>query len=155
MALQDINISEAEIERIITDVINLFLIPKFRELGMPASGEWEQNVHARTNEIWGRDYTEYLVQGRPPNQDQSPERMKAWVGWAGSTILKDWVQAKGLNINPYAVAWKIAREGTEYYPEGTDLLEVLESQEVTDYIAKEIGTLLIAQFQTEFRREFA
>ena len=155
MALEDVNIPQEEIERIVTDVINLFLIPKFRGLGMPASGEWEQNVHARSNEIWGRDYTEYLVLGRGPNQDQSPEALKRWVGWAGSTILKDWVQAKGLNINPFAVAYKIAREGTNYYPQGTDLLEVLESQEVTDYIAKEIGVFVIAHFQNEFKREFA
>lgn len=155
MALEDIEIPQEEIERIITDVINLFLIPKFRELGMPASGEWEQNVHARGNEIWGRDYTEYLVLGRGPNQDQSPEALKRWVGWAGSTILKDWVQAKGLNINPYAVAYKIAREGTDYYPEGTDLLEVLYSFEVTNYIAQEVGRFIVTHFQTEFKREFA
>lgn len=155
MALEDVNIPQEEIERIITDVINLFLIPKFRELGMPASGEWEQNVHARSNEIWGRDYTEYLAQGRPPNQDQSPEALKRWVGWAGNTILKDWVQRKGLNINPFAVAYKIAREGTDYYPQGTDLLEVLYSQEVTDYIAQEVGRIIVAHFQTEFKREFA
>lgn len=150
----DIQVPQEEIERIITDVINMFLIPKFRELGMPASGEWEQNVHARDNEIWGRDYTEYLAQGRPPNTDQDPEALKRWVGWAGSTFLNDWVQDKGLTINPFAVAYKIAREGTDYYPQGTDLLEVLESQEVNDYIAKEVGIYLIAQFKAEFKREF-
>lgn len=155
MALEDVNIPQEEIERIITDVINLFLIPKFRELGMPASGEWEQNVHARSNEIWGRDYTEYLVLGRGPNQDQSPEALKRWVGWAGNTILKDWVQSKGLNINPFAVAYKIAREGTDYYPQGTDLLEVLYSEEVTGYIAQEVGAYVVAHFQTEFKKEFA
>ncbi len=146
-------IPQAEIERIVTEVINLFLIPKFRELGMPASGEWEQNVHAKGNEIWGRDYTEYLALGRGPNNDQSPEALKAWVGWAGSTILAQWVQDKGLNINPYAVAWKIAREGTSYYPEGTDLLEVLESQEVAEYITDQLRDFTILTITTEFQRQ--
>lgn len=146
-------IPETEIERIITEVINLFLIPKFRELGMPASGEWEQNVHARRNEIWGRDYTEYLALGRGPNNDQSPEALKAWVGWAGSTILAQWVQDKGLDLNPYAVAWKIAREGTSYYPQGTDLLEVLESQEVAEYITDQLRNFMVLVITTEFQRE--
>src|SRR5690606_24255680 len=123
MALEDINIPQEEIERIVTDVINLFLIPKFRELGMPASGEWEQNVQARSNEIWGRDYTEYLVQGRPPNEARGHEALAKWAVWAGNTFIKDWAIAKGVNIDPIAIAYKIAREGTDYYPEGTDLLE--------------------------------
>lgn len=151
----DIKIEQEEIEKVIDDVIRLFLIPKFRELGMPASGEWEENVEARGNEIWGRDYTEYLVEGRPPNQDQSEEAIRRWVGWAGSTILKDWVSSKGLNINPYAVAYKIAREGTSWYPNGSDLLEVLESQEVADYINSQIRDIVILQVTTQFQREFA
>lgn len=150
----DIKIDTSEIERIIGQVIQLFLIPKFNELGMNASGEWIANVRAEGNAIWGRDYTQYLVEGRPPNNNQEPEALKAWVGWAGSTFLKDWVRDKGLNINPYAVAYKIAREGNDYYPNGTDLLEVLNSKEVTDYIAKEIGKLITVQVELEFKRQF-
>lgn len=146
--------TKEEIEPIINEVIDLFLIPKFRELNMDASGEWEQNVEARGSEIWGRDYTEYLVDGRPPNSDQSPEAMKAWVGWAGSTFLNDWVNNKGLNINPYAVAWKIAREGNNYYPKGTDLLEVLNSQEVKDYITESLGRIITVKVEQEFKRQF-
>lgn len=146
--------TKEEIEPIINEVIYLFLIPKFRELNMDASGEWERNVEARGSEIWGRDYTEYLVDGRPPNRDQSPEAMKAWVGWAGSTILNEWVNNKGLNINPYAVAWKIAREGNNYYPKGTDLLEVLNSQEVKDYITESLGRIITVKVEQEFKRQF-
>ena len=141
-----------EIEQIIGDVIERFLKPKFRELGMPASGEWEENVEARGNEIWGRHYAEYLVEGRPPNKDQDPEAMRRWVGWAGSTFLKYWVQNKGLNISPYAVAWKIAREGTDWYPNGSDLLEVLESKEVLDYINDSIRPLVVRDVQLAFNR---
>ena len=148
-------VEDSEIEKIIDGVIRLFLIPKFRELGMQASGEWEANVQARKNEIWGRDYTEYLALGRPPNNDQDEDAIRRWVGWAGSTILAQWVQDKGLNINPYAVAYKIAREGTSYYPEGTDLLEVLESREVAEYIMDQMRDLVVLQITTEFQNQFA
>lgn len=143
-----------QIEPIISEVINLFLIPRFLELNMESSGEWINNVEARGNQIWGRDYTEYLVDGRPPNTNQDPQAMKAWVGWAGSTVLNDWVRNKGLNISPYAVAWKIAREGNNYYPNGTDLLEVLESEEVRDYITERLGRIITVQVQQEFNRQF-
>lgn len=141
-----------EIEKILDEVISRFLIPKFRELGMRASGEWEENVHARGNEIWGRSYTEYLAEGRPPNKDQDPEAMHKWVGWAGSTFLEDWVQNKGLSINPYAVAYKIAREGTNWYPNGSDLLKVLESKEVIDYINSRLSILVIRDVKLAFNR---
>ena len=148
-------VEDSEIEKIIDGVIRLFLIPKFRELGMQASGEWEANVQARKNEIWGRDYTEYLALGRPPNNDQDEDAIRRWVGWAGSTILAKWVVDKGLNINPYAVAYKIAREGTSYYPEGTDLLEVLESREVAEYIMDQLRDLVVLSITTEFQNQFA
>lgn len=147
-------ITSEQIEPIISEVINLFLIPRFLELNMESSGEWINNVEARGNQIWGRDYTEYLVDGRPPNTNQDPKAMKAWVGWAGSTVLNDWVRNKGLNINPYAVAWKIAREGNNYYPNGTDLLEVLDSEEVRDYITERLGRIITVQVQQEFNRQF-
>lgn len=148
-------ITDEEIEAIVRNIINIFLIPKFRELGMPASGEWEDNVEARRNEIWGTQYTKYLVEGRPPNTDQSPEGLRKFVGWAGSTFIKEWVRDKGIPDNPYAVAYKIAREGTKYYPQGTDLLEVLSTQPVFDYINEQLGKIVILRVQQQFQREFA
>lgn len=151
----DIKIEQEEIERVISEVITLFLIPKFRELGMPATGEWEENVHARGNEIWGRAYTEYLVNGRQPNTNQDPLALRNWAVWAGNTFIKDWAIAKGINIDPIAIAYKIARDGTSWYPNGSDLLEVLESQEVVNYITKQLRDIVILQVTTQFQREFA
>lgn len=131
-----------EFETILSEVNELYFKPKFMALGMNASGEWVQNLEARKDEIWGRDYSEYLALGRTPNKDQSPEAVRRWVGWAGSTFLDKWVKDKGLSLNPYAVAYKIAREGTSYYPQGTDLLEVLSSDEVGDYINKRLSEKL-------------
>ena len=95
------------------------LIQNYDKLGLRASGNWVNSLDQfieTTNEgfkigIEGERYTGALENGRKPNSNQSPEALKAWVGWAGSTILAQWVEDKGIDINPFAVAWKIARDG--------------------------------------------
>lgn len=150
----DFQFSQEEIEPIIREVITRFLIPKFRELGMPASGQWEREVEARGNEIWGMDYTEYLVDGRPPNTNDDPDAIRRWAVWAGMTFIKDWADAKGVNIPPIATAYKIAREGTTWYPQGSDLLDVLYTKEVIDYINEELGKILVEKVKKQFERAF-
>lgn len=142
----DIKIEDEEIQRVIDDVITLFLIPKFRELGMPASGEWEENIEARRNEIWGRPYTEQLVNGREPGTMPPVEAIERWL------------QAKfGVTDRnrAWAIAVKIKNEGTGWYPNGSDLLEVLERQEVVNYITEQLRDIVILQITTQFQREFA
>jgi hypothetical protein len=95
------------------------LIRNYRRLGLRASGRWEKELETKqTNQgakytaaIEGMNYTQWIENGRGPNSDQSEEGLRSWVGWAGSTFLAKWVQEKGINANPFAVAWKIAREG--------------------------------------------
>lgn len=95
------------------------LIDNYNQLGLRASGLWERSLQQFNTEtqrgfsvgIRGQEYTGALEDGRRPNSNQSPEALKAWVGWAGSTILAQWVEDKGLDLNPYAVAWGIARNG--------------------------------------------
>ena len=62
-------------------------------------------------EITGARHTEQIVKGRRPNRKQDDESLRRFVGYAGSTFLSQWVKDKGLSINPYAIAYKIAREG--------------------------------------------
>lgn len=142
----DIKIEQEEIEKVITDVINLFLIPKFREFGMPATGEWEENIHARGNEVWGRAYTEQLVNGREPGSMPPVEAIQRWAlaKFGNGDINVAW-----------AIATKIKNEGTSWYPNGSDLLEVLESQEVVNYITNQLRDIVILQITTQFQREFA
>ncbi len=95
------------------------LIKNYKALGLRASGKWAESLdefNDKTPEgfkfgILGEQYTGALESGRKPNSNQDEESLKGWVGWAGSTFLKDWVDDKDLDINPYAVAWKIALEG--------------------------------------------
>lgn len=129
---------------IIKEIIDLFLIPKFKELGMEATGEWIENVHSKGSELWGRDYTKYLVEGRPPNDSKDPKDIARFARWAGATFIGKWVRDKGLDLNPFAVAYKIAMEGTNYYPDGTDLMEILNSMEVTEFINRRLSEELIS-----------
>lgn len=128
---------------VITDLLNKvvdkFLIPKFYELNMNSSGKWLQSLEVEagnnTGVIKGQDYTKYLVQGRGPNADQDPAALRAWAVYYGNTVIKDWARAKGIQIDPIAIAYKIARDGTTWHQKGgSDLLEVLKSPEVIAFI---------------------
>lgn len=133
------------------EVIDRWLLPKFMELGMNATGEWRENVkplaEANKGIISGRQYTEQLVYGRKPGNRPPVQPLEKWVnaklGIQGS-------QAKGI---AFAIANKIAKEGTDYYPNGTDLLEVLEQPEVIDYINTQIGNYLAAQVRLQIVRD--
>ncbi len=143
-------LSEQEIVRIMDNVVMLFLIPKFEELGMNATGEWLDNVETigadNIGKIRGRDYTRYLAKGRAPGA-RPPIR-----------AIENWVNAKmgiggreGLGI-AFAVANKIAKEGTTWHPNGSDIVEILESPEVMNYIRGEYTNLLTIQTKSEIER---
>lgn len=134
-------LSEEEIETIIRGVIDLFLIPKFRELGMPATGEWEDNIEARGNEIWGTPYTQQLVEGRPPGTMPPVEAIQRWATAKLGT--------SDLSV-AWAIATKIKNEGTTWYPEGSDLLDILSAREVAEYISKKVGGLMVIKITQQF-----
>jgi hypothetical protein len=95
------------------------LFQNYIKLGLKASGDWGKSLETKykiTNtsinaKILANDYTVFLEAGRNKNQNQTEKALKSWVGWAGSTFLKKWVEDKNIDASPYAIAWKIAREG--------------------------------------------
>lgn len=106
----------------IEDALNVMqrdLVANYDKLGLRSSGKWATDLENFYSEettgykfgILGAKYTGVLQSGRIPNKNQDKETLRKWVGWAGSTFLADWVENKGLSISPFAVAWKIAREG--------------------------------------------
>jgi len=152
----EIRIPDELIISTMNGVIDLFLKPKFISLGMNATGQWLNSLEARVNngngEIWGIDYTYWLANGRKPGKAPPIAPLITWVnakfGIGGN-------EARGI---AFAVAQKIKKEGTEYYPDGTDLLQVLNSKEVLDYIYSqlqegitvEINKILIKQLHDNF-----
>jgi hypothetical protein len=141
------------------DNIERDLVINYDRLGLRASGEWEQSLEQFTKfedsmikiGILGADYTVQLEQGRRPNREQSQDKLKAWVGWAGSTFLKDWADKKGVNINPYAIAWKIAREGWDVpnqYNTGGLVSDVVNKGRMIDLV-RDVSKAMIDEFKSD------
>lgn len=138
------------VKDIIQEVVKDFLIPKFIELGMNASGDWINALEVRMNgenaEIWGMDYTYFLVNGRSSGTKPPIAPLVRWVGY------KFGYSGQQATSTAFAIANKIEKEGTNYYPEGTDLLEVLESKEVVDFINSKLVGYIIETARAEIVR---
>lgn len=145
-----IQIPDSRIQEIMQEVIDKFLIPKFISLGMNASGQWISSLQARAEsgrgEIWGMDYTRYLVNGRAPGKRPPIQPLVQWVGY------KFGLSGQEATGAAFAIANKIAKEGTDYYPNGTDLLEVLQSPDVTQYIYDSAQVELVGVVSAEIKR---
>lgn len=135
------------------------LVSEYISSGRKTSGNWakqltdeitvtETNINVK---ILGAQYTGAMVNGRKPNTKQSKESIKAFVGWAGSTFLSDWVKQKGINANPYAIAYSIARDGVKVpnrYNDGKLLDNVFTEQRINDLI-KLVGRFFSVQSSSE------
>jgi len=130
-------VPDEEIIRVMQGVIDLFLIPKFVSLGMRATGDWINALEPRAENgngvIYGFDYTYWLVNGRKPGKMPPVSALLPWVN------AKLGISGKEALRVAFAVATKIKNEGTSYFPEGTDLLEVLNSPECVDYVTSQLG----------------
>lgn len=130
--------------------------------GQKASGQFgdsiedkiEVNDYKISIEILGAKQIGIMQKGRIPNKNQTPEKLIAWVGWAGSTFLKNWVKDKSLSISPYAVAWKIAKEGITVpnrYNDGMLLNSVFTKDSIED-LTKEIGAYSLKEFTSKYMK---
>ena len=149
-----------DIAEAISDEMHIFIqsfIDSYDRLGMRASGEWadslEKEVTATKGVILGKDYTEYLTKGRPPNRDQSPEAIRAWAVGAGLSFIKEWADAKGVQANPIAIAYKIARQGTSWHPQGSDLIEAVLTDKAVQDSMNRIGKKVQAIIQSSLIRD--
>lgn len=91
------------------------LIANYERRGQKASGKFGNNITINTTDKAGSmsapSHVWFMVNGRSPNRDQSPEALRRFAGWAGATFIGDWVKAKGISASPYAIAYSIARNG--------------------------------------------
>ena len=134
------------------------LIDKYRSMGLKASGAFENGLTVETSEtktaIWTVPHTWYMVNGRGKNSSQDKEAVRKWVGWAGSTFLKKWVEDKGLDISPFAVAYKIARQGIRVPNENNDgrlISEVITAQSISGLLEK-MGIYIITDIKTDIQK---
>jgi hypothetical protein len=134
------------------------LIDKYRSMGLKASGAFENGLTTDTTEnrtqIWTVPHTWYMVNGRGKNSSQDKEAVRKWVGCAGSTFLKKWVEDKGLDISPFAVAYKIARQGIRVPNEnndGTLISSVINDNSISGLLSK-IGAYIITDIKTDIQK---
>ena len=134
------------------------LIDKYRSMGLKASGAFEDGLTVETSEtktaIWTVPHTWFMVNGRNQNNNQDEKAIKKWVGWAGSTFLKKWVADKGLDISPFAVAYKIAREGIQVpnrYNDGTLIKSVINDNSISGLLSQ-MGIYIIKDIKTDIQK---
>lgn len=141
-------IMDEDIIRVMTEVAQRFLIPRFLELGMNATGEWVKSIETTASNnvgtIRGRDYSYYLVNGRKPGKRPPIAPIERWAQ------AKLGLTGQQATSAAFAIANKIAQEGTEYYKRGgTDLLEVLESSECIEFVRNELKQILVEDLKTQ------
>jgi hypothetical protein len=136
----------------------------YLKLGLKASGNWgreleDRNIVSESRiriEILGAPYTGALIDGRSPNRNQSDDSIRAFVGWAGSTWLKDWVEQKGINASPYAIAYKIAREGVKVpnaNNPGTLISDVLTEDRIENLL-NGVGQVVAVKLTSDIKKLF-
>lgn len=144
-------LEKQEIESVLQKVVDLFLIPRFKELNMNASGEWLQSLEVVAENdkgiIRGKHYSKQLAKGREGGSLPPIDAIEKWVkvkfGLSGSEARQ----------RAWAIAKKIERSGTRYYQQGgTDLLEVLEEPRVTQFIREELGAIARVKVAEELKR---
>ena len=149
----------AEILAAWMDEQKVSLLQKYESSGRKASGRFGQSVRIDNkdagSQMYGASHIWQMVNGRAPNQNQSPDAIRRWVGWAGSTFLKDWVQAKGVSASPYAIAYKIAREGIKVPNANNDgrlLQDTLYSDTAREDLARRIGRNFILDVKQQIQQ---
>lgn len=137
-----------EIERILTEVVKRFLIPKHKQLGMETTGRWINSLEVKGNVIRGEKYTEQLVYGRNAGTLPPVNAIERWVnakfGYGGPEA----------RSTAWAIAKSIEKKGTTWKRKGgSDLLEVLETPEVINFINQELKNHLTTEVKLQLQRE--
>jgi hypothetical protein len=98
--------------------------------------------------VQGSDYIQVLQDGRRPTSNNGNGELLA--------AIKEWIAAKGLSLNPYAVTKKIHKEGTRLYrgddprfKKPTDVLSEPSKKTIT-FIEKESTAFYTLKVTTTF-----
>lgn len=133
-----------EIEYVLLKVVDLFLIPRYKQLGMETTGEWERSLEVVPNTysgtIRGRHYSQQLALGRKPGKAPPVRPLQLWA-------MKKFGMAEREALGmAFALSKKIAKEGTSWYRKGgSNLLEVLEEPKTLDFIESELSAIATAR----------
>lgn len=127
-------------------------IKKYNELGMRATGEWadslEINVSGFTFQILGKDYTQYLTNGRGSGNKPPIDNLKRWV-----TAKFGYTDDRQVTGAAFAIANKIANEGTTWYKQGgSDLIDGVLTQQREQQIINNVGQEILTSISEDVQR---
>lgn len=145
------DILSEEMDSLITD-----LGAKYIELKMKASGEWLEALKNKskglTGIISGKDYTEYMVNGRGPGKFPPLQNIIKWIKDKGLAIIDKTITVSSL---AFLIARKIAREGTKYFKEGgTDLISSVITPERIQRIIDKVTKFHVNSFVSDITNAF-
>jgi len=149
----------ADIMRVYLNETKKDLIQSYRDKGLRASGKYEKGLKIKVEDIGSKlkgvieseGHAWYMEKGRKPNRQQTAGQAK-FLG----KILEQWVKDKGIDVNPYAAAWKIIRQGIQVpnkYNPGDVITEVI-TDEWFDELIKKLSNWHIMVVQSEVSKIF-
>lgn len=101
------------------EALKVRIIANHRQAGQVASGKtiasMQVNIDGDTGELVGRPFFGTLETGAKPWKNAA--NMKK-VPASFNAIIEQWIKDKGLNLNSWAVSYKIIHEGTKLYRQG-------------------------------------
>jgi hypothetical protein len=135
------------------------LVKSYTEKGLKASGKFEKGLEAHVEDsgkrlkgyINSEAHVWYMEKGRRPNKQQTAKQARSL-----GKILEQWVKDKGIDVNPYAAAWKIVREGITVpnrHNPGQVITEVITDEWFDKFIQK-LSNWHITVVQSEVAKMF-
>lgn len=135
----------AELNIVIDDIAQRHI-----DLGMKASGDFVRSLELREiengAEIWGADYTKYLVNGRNPGKMPPKDAIVRWL------MDKFGYDEKTAEKIAFPVRKKIAKEGTKWHNEESRLIDAVLNDERIEKILDKLRIVMIDFVKVELNQ---
>lgn len=135
------------------------LVRSHTEKGLKASGKYERGLTYKVEDdgkritavIESEGHVWFMEKGRKPNKQQTAKQARSL-----GKILEQWVRDKGIDVNPYAAAWKIVREGIDVPNKNNPgkVVEDVVTNEWYDELVEQLRQHFIFVTVTEVERLF-
>lgn len=136
------------------------ILDNYEKMNFRASGKFEDDLETKVEQsgdnykiqILGSAHTYFMENGRQKNKNQSPEAIKSFVCWAGSTFLAEWLNNKGFIANPFALAYVIATEGTKHKE---PVISSVINDESINELLEQLSGKLIDEVKSDVLKNYA